>query len=344
MSKFLEEDYDNLVLTNYYTVLEIDEDATTKEIKSAYMKLAKKHHPDHGGNEVLFENVSKAYDVLSNKGSKKEYDLKLKNKDDDDIDNYAKLKEDFKTYKTASYKPMGDDQVKALYDDLFTQIKDESYNDDQFAIKISDIDNERKTVDIESKDDTIKNLLEHNETLPENEKMSVSDIFDYVNNAKQKSNPTNQLSTYNVGTYDTLGGYFDSNCSLFMNENNNLPGSNYSNLEDSNSMTQNDIKNIKAEDVSAWKNNRKADTKLSEDEIANFMKKREIEQTEICNEVKNNLKENVKETQSYLKIKNIDDEINFDEFLITTEKNKKKINIENQTDVITDDNFSDYFS
>ena len=46
-----------------------------KEIKKAYHNLALKHHPDKGGNPVLFQKLSVAYCVLADKCSRLTYDL-----------------------------------------------------------------------------------------------------------------------------------------------------------------------------------------------------------------------------------------------------------------------------
>jgi len=49
----------------YYELLELSKDASTADIKKAYRKLARTHHPDKGGDEQLFKKISEAYDVLS---------------------------------------------------------------------------------------------------------------------------------------------------------------------------------------------------------------------------------------------------------------------------------------
>ena len=60
---------------NYYKLLDIDKNASEQEIKKAYRKLAVKCHPDRGGNEEEFKNISKAYQTLSDKNKRKIYDL-----------------------------------------------------------------------------------------------------------------------------------------------------------------------------------------------------------------------------------------------------------------------------
>src|SRR5690349_926755 len=59
---------------DYYKVLGVPETASDKEIKAAYRKLSKQHHPDSGGDEERFKEISSAWDVLGDAAKRKEYD------------------------------------------------------------------------------------------------------------------------------------------------------------------------------------------------------------------------------------------------------------------------------
>lgn len=59
---------------NYYETLGVNENASADEIKKAYRKKAVKYHPDKGGDEEKFKEISEAYDVLSNEQKKHNYD------------------------------------------------------------------------------------------------------------------------------------------------------------------------------------------------------------------------------------------------------------------------------
>ena len=67
-----------ILAQDYYAILEVDKDASEKEIKSAYRQLSKKYHPDkNSGSEEAhhkFIEVGEAYDVLSDPEKKKIYD------------------------------------------------------------------------------------------------------------------------------------------------------------------------------------------------------------------------------------------------------------------------------
>ena len=61
----------------FYDVLGVKRDASDKEIKTAFHKLAQKYHPDAGGDEQKFKEISEAYETLSNPDKRKEYDQML---------------------------------------------------------------------------------------------------------------------------------------------------------------------------------------------------------------------------------------------------------------------------
>jgi len=61
-------------MKDYYKILGVSEDASSDEIKKAFRKLAVKHHPDRGGDELKFKEANEAYDTLKNKQKRQEYD------------------------------------------------------------------------------------------------------------------------------------------------------------------------------------------------------------------------------------------------------------------------------
>ena len=61
-------------MTDYYLTLGVSEGASPEEIKRAYRSLANKHHPDKGGDQAKFKDISVAYENLSDPQKKAEYD------------------------------------------------------------------------------------------------------------------------------------------------------------------------------------------------------------------------------------------------------------------------------
>jgi molecular chaperone DnaJ len=63
---------------DYYAALGVSKDASQADIKKAYRKLARQHHPDankgEAASEEKFKAISEAYDVLSDETKRKEYD------------------------------------------------------------------------------------------------------------------------------------------------------------------------------------------------------------------------------------------------------------------------------
>src|SRR6516164_10786514 len=63
---------------DYYKVLGLDKSASQDDIKKAYRKLARKHHPDLNPNDKeahkKFQQINEANEVLSDPEKRKKYD------------------------------------------------------------------------------------------------------------------------------------------------------------------------------------------------------------------------------------------------------------------------------
>jgi molecular chaperone DnaJ len=60
---------------DYYKILGVEKGASEEDIKSAYRKLAHKYHPDKaGGDDTMFKKINEAYQVLSNRERRAQYD------------------------------------------------------------------------------------------------------------------------------------------------------------------------------------------------------------------------------------------------------------------------------
>lgn len=67
-----------MAFIDYYKILGISKNASEKDIKKAYRKLARKYHPDLNPNDKVaeknFKEVNEANEVLSNPENRKKYD------------------------------------------------------------------------------------------------------------------------------------------------------------------------------------------------------------------------------------------------------------------------------
>lgn len=59
---------------NPYTILGVDKSASQAEIKKAYRALAKKHHPDKGGDEKEFKKINQAYELIGDEKKRAQFD------------------------------------------------------------------------------------------------------------------------------------------------------------------------------------------------------------------------------------------------------------------------------
>ena len=75
-AKEFREMYNDNSLPNYYLILGLTNDSSQSEIKNQYRKLAKQYHPDRNKNssEAKMTQINKAYEILSDKKLKTEYD------------------------------------------------------------------------------------------------------------------------------------------------------------------------------------------------------------------------------------------------------------------------------
>ena len=76
-----------MIFTDYYEILGVGRNATQKEIRSAYRKLARKYHPDMNRDDKdateKFKRVQEEYEVLSDPKKRERYDTLGRNWDSD---------------------------------------------------------------------------------------------------------------------------------------------------------------------------------------------------------------------------------------------------------------------
>jgi curved DNA-binding protein CbpA len=164
MSDKLNYIYDSEIFIDLYEILELNIECTPDEIKSSYIRLAKKHHPDQGGNSDLFQEVTRAYEILYSEITRKEYDLYYLKKSTDQykVDDAIKFKNEFINFINTNKKIISEEKLDELYNDVFKdriEYKEVKLESVDLKKRINDINLERKNIDIDTLDDRLYNLV-----------------------------------------------------------------------------------------------------------------------------------------------------------------------------------------
>ena len=322
MSEKLNFIYDSEIFIDLYSQLDIDINSEIEDIKSAYIKLAKKNHPDQGGSSELFIEITRAYEILYNKELRKEYDLYYLKKSMDEFkenefkenefkenefkgDDIIRLKNEYKDFVNVNYKPISKEDLDKIYSDIF----DETNNNievkiapNEFTTRINDIKLERENINIESNDEIIANFIK-------NENINLNDLFEYLKYKNNNYFENKSITVQELGTIDTISN--NLNFSSFLNDNDYFNSNYYSDISSNNFVSKENINNFNADEYNNWKSKIKEDKKLSTEDINNFVEKRKNEADNIFKEVENKLSSSAKkkEVKTFLKTKYLSEEI-----------------------------------
>lgn len=116
---------------DYYNVLGITKEATTDQVKKAYRKLARKHHPDLNPNnkeaEKKFKEINEANEVLSDPEKRKKYDKYGKDwKQGEEFEKAQRAQQSQRQYQGAqgsqSYYPGGEGDFGGDFSDFFNSM------------------------------------------------------------------------------------------------------------------------------------------------------------------------------------------------------------------------------
>lgn len=113
------------MMTTLYDVLEIDINAEPDEIKTAFKKKVKQHHPDKGGDPEKFIKVQHAYEILSDVNKRKFYDDTGYTEDDQEFQIILKTIEEYFFHFLNKNQPIYIEDIHLLHRENIIVLKDE---------------------------------------------------------------------------------------------------------------------------------------------------------------------------------------------------------------------------
>jgi curved DNA-binding protein CbpA len=319
MSSKLDYIYDSPIFVDLYELLDVEIDSRPEEIKKAYLKLSKVHHPDHGGNNEMFQEITKAYEILYSKDSRKEYDIYFlkKNMDKSEIDDLLRFKNEYKNFVNANTKTITEEKLSELYKTLFdNNIKEEILEDIELTKRINDINLERETMDIEVDDDKLFKLV--------SEDNSVNDVFEFIKNKNEEINEDNlenKIITSNVSSLDTLPII---NINYHSLNDDDLESTLYSSISGQENNLLYNSEDININDLNEWKKTKKSDKKLSNKDIDDYLDKRKKEENDIFSNVASEL--NIKKTSKFLQNTYVSEDIQVNDKTLINNIRKREPN------------------
>jgi curved DNA-binding protein len=106
---------------DYYKILGIDKKSTPEEVKKAYRKLARKHHPDLNPNnseaKLNFQKINEANNVLSDPENRKKYDQY--GKDWEHADQFESAKRNQSSNQRGSRGPQNESDFSDFFESMF---------------------------------------------------------------------------------------------------------------------------------------------------------------------------------------------------------------------------------
>lgn len=289
--------YDNEDFIDLYNILNVDSIASNTDIKLSYLQLVKLNHPDHGGNPDLFLEITRAYEILSKKDLRKEYDIYYlkRNYEEFKEENIFQLKTDFKNFVMNNTKILNEGTITKLHDEIFKEkhkVKESVIDEDEILKRINELNIERQNSNTDILDDKLYNLINTNNNI------TLNDIFEYntMNNDSK-----NEIVTKEIGTLDSLPSYLTT-YSSFINDMGQWDSNLYADID--HDIKPNLINESEIENINNWKLSKKVDRKLTISEIDNFVENRKRDEDDIVNNITKNLQKSNKKNELKKFIKN----------------------------------------
>lgn len=306
MSNYCFYDYD--VFVDYYNMLNLEMNATSDDIKKSYFSLVKKHHPDQGGSEALFRKITEAYEILSDKNSRREYDSYYLRGDTNNYlnDELLVLKNGYQNYIDENVKELNEDEKEKLYFDIIKSIQNDNkkivdeqlLNSENMLTNFENLNLDRKNAMIEEQDDSVFNLINkiNSQKKPDEYQMTINDVFDYYKHKQNKQNQSTQLVNMDFLTLSDINDPMTSNYNFIDPDQDNKNSTLFSFYNDMHTSNKDDlstfIKEMNENDFLEWKNENDKiiiNTPVVEEDFDNLIRRRKQEGIEIKNTIESNL-------------------------------------------------------
>ena len=266
--------YDSNKFIDLYEILEVDIDSSLEEIKSAYLKLCKIHHPDRGGSSDKFEEITRAYEILYNKKNRKEYDLYYLNKNSEEFtsDSFLRLKNEFNTFIAENSQDIKNKTIK--FDEFLEKTKLD------LEKRSHELELERKKNETEYYDENLNKFLNVLE-----KEANINEIFEYL---KYKKCFDNNLNSNELIKNDLVYPiqHSDINFAPLTDEDDSIDSQMYSTLHTDSQLPLNLSNHLNIDEFGEWKKKSVNNAKLTNDDIDLFLKKRDEEKEMILDEIK----------------------------------------------------------
>jgi curved DNA-binding protein CbpA len=288
---------------DYYDILELKQDCTQKEIKNAYYRLVKIHHPDHGGSKFNFQQITDAYETLRVPEKRAEYDAQHRlnqNREGGGTNHIFDLRKEYKTFVSENHKELTQREIDDIFGTQFQKKQnDQKFSPSEISTRLADIELEKNNVEQEFIDTNLDAFIK------ENPDVEVNDLMEFLH---QRDKPATRdiIPFDSIGGIDSTSSYFSNSASTFDDSGYaSISSSSYAGIEafDTNSLSLN-TKDINVNEFKKWKDAKVKPTPMKETEIKSYRDRRREEDEEIKRIITENTRKNIKETQEYLNLSN----------------------------------------
>lgn len=193
----------NTLKYNLYEILNVNSNATEKEIKTSFMKVIKTFHPDKNSEleEEIYYHIILSNQILLNKESRFKYDIFL----NDTAETFIDLKNNFDKIKKENLVSKNEKESIALFKNQFEQLnKKHGYSDNINSISVLDkfnkVKSSRDNIEIKIDKEEIKDSDEFNKKFYENKTVGKlkSQIIEYKGEVSSYVSDNNYTSLSNM--------------------------------------------------------------------------------------------------------------------------------------------------